>query len=253
MYNSYGYPNDAAGGGAAAALFGAFFFVWSLMVIAILIVVIAGMWKTFTKAGRPGWAAIIPIYNWYVLLEIVGRPTWWLAFLLLPFIPVIGSLALLVVAFIVYWDLAKSFGKDVGFAIGLTLLSFIFFPILGFGSAQYIGPMASGFGLPDTPGGGYPPPQGGYTPPPPGYQPPAPGYTPPAPPYTPPAPPYAPPAAPGAPPATPEYMPPAAPQAPPPAPPAAPTYEPPADPPAAPTYEPPAQPPAPPASPTPPA
>jgi hypothetical protein len=226
-----------------------------VVILAVIVVIVAGMWKVFTKAGKPGWAAIVPIYNIYILIEIVGRPTWWLALLLLAFIPFIGSIALLGVLFVLYWDVAKSFGKDIGFAIGLTLLGPIFWPILGFGSAQYIGPMASGFGLPDTPGGGYggPGAPGGY-PGGGGYPPPAPGYTPPAPTYTPPAPTYAPPAPP-APPAAPTYTPPAPPVAPtytPPAPPAAPTYTPPA-PPAAPTYEPPAAPPAPPSPPIPPA
>ena len=211
MYN--GYPSGAANGAASAGML-AFAGIYSLFALAIAIVVIAGMWKIFTKAGQPGWAAIIPIYNIYILLQIVGRPTWWLALLLLAFIPIVGSIALLAVIFIIYWDLAKSFGKDIGYAIGLVLLSFVFVPMLGFGSAQYLGPKASGFGLPDTPaGGGYPPAQGGYAPPAPG------GYAPPAPPaYGPPAPPSAPPA----------YGPPAPPSAPsgppsPPAPPAPPS------------------------------
>ena len=214
---NYSYSSDAGSGAAAAGIL-AFLGVYFLIVFALVILVIAGMWKVFVKAGQPGWAAIVPIYNIYILLQIVGRPTWWLALLLLPIIPVIGGLGLLVVLFILYWDLAKSFGKDVGFAIGLTLLSFVFMPMLGFGSAQYIGPMASGFGLPDTPGGGggggyTPPAPGGYTPPAPGgYTPPAPGgYTPPAPGYTPPAPTYTPPA----PPAAPTYPPPQPPAAPP--------------------------------------
>ena len=214
---NYSYSSDAGSGAAAAGIL-AFLGVYFLIVFALVILVIAGMWKVFVKAGQPGWAAIVPIYNVYILLQIVGRPTWWLALLLLPIIPVIGGLGLLVVLFILYWDLAKSFGKDVGFAIGLTLLSFVFMPMLGFGSAQYIGPMASGFGLPDTPGGGggggyTPPAPGGYTPPAPGgYTPPAPGgYTPPAPGYTPPAPTYTPPA----PPAAPTYPPPQPPAAPP--------------------------------------
>ena len=218
MYNSY--PSGAAGGAAAAGVFAFLGIIW-LFTIVLIVIVIAGMWKVFTKAGKPGWAAIIPIYNIYILLEIVGRPTWWLAFLLLPFIPFIGGLALIVVMFIIYWDTAKSFGKDVGYAIGLTLLSFVFWPMLGFGSAQYLGPMASGFGLPDRPaGGGYAGGGGGgYAPPPPGYTPPAPGYTPPPPGYTPPAPSYTPPPAP---PAAPPAAPPEAPSAPqtPPAPPA---------------------------------
>ena len=84
---------------------------------------------TFSKAGKPGWGSIIPIYNVILLMEIAGRPVWW--FLLL-FIPVVG----LVVAIIAYLDVARKFGKGAGFGIGLVLLPFIFFPILGFGSAQ---------------------------------------------------------------------------------------------------------------------
>ena len=97
MYNYNYSAGSAAGGGAAAAFLGAFFFIYFLVVLAIVVLVIAGLWKVFTKAGQPGWAAIIPIYNVYILLQVVGRPVWWLAFLLLPIIPVIGSLALLVV------------------------------------------------------------------------------------------------------------------------------------------------------------
>jgi hypothetical protein len=105
-----------------------------LIGLAIALLVIIGMWKIFTKAGQPGWAAIIPIYNWIVLLQIVGRPLWWILVLLVCF-PV-GYI-------IVCIDLAKSFGKDVGYGIGLFLLGIIFFPMLGFGSAQYVGPSAA--------------------------------------------------------------------------------------------------------------
>jgi hypothetical protein len=98
---------------------------------------IAACWKIFTKAGQPGWAAIIPIYNWYILCKIVGRPGWWVILFFIPFINFI-------IGIIVCIDLAKSFGKGVGFAIGLILLGVIFFPILGFGSAQYQGPAAGG-------------------------------------------------------------------------------------------------------------
>ncbi len=99
------------------------------------ILLIAAMWRIFTKAGRPGWVALIPIYNTIVLLEIVGRPWWWLLLMLIPFVN-------FVVAFIIYNDLAKSFGKGIGFMLGLVFLSFIFFPILGFGNARYLGPAA---------------------------------------------------------------------------------------------------------------
>jgi len=105
--------------------------------LAVTILMIAACWKVFTKAGQPGWAAIIPIYNWYILCKIVGRPGWWVILFFIPFINFI-------IGIIVCIDLAKSFGKGVGFAIGLILLGIIFFPILGFGSAQYQGPAAGG-------------------------------------------------------------------------------------------------------------
>jgi hypothetical protein len=101
-----------------------------LIVFALLIVVIAGMWKVFTKAGQPGWGCIIPFYNIYLLLQIAGRPGWWLILFLIPFVNII-------MAFIVSLDVAKSFGKSGGFGVGLFFLSFIFYPILGFGDAQY--------------------------------------------------------------------------------------------------------------------
>jgi hypothetical protein len=98
---------------------------------AVIIFLIAAIWKVFAKAGQPGWASIIPIYNWIVLCKIVGRPAWWVLLLLICF-PIFYI--------IICIDLAKSFGKGGGFAVGLILLSVVFFPILGFGNAQYQGP-----------------------------------------------------------------------------------------------------------------
>lgn len=103
--------------------------------LAILVLIIAGFWKVFEKAGQPGWAAIVPIYNVYVLCKIAGRPGWWL---ILFFVPIVSF----VIAIIVSVDVAKAFGKGVGFALGLIFLGFIFYPVLGFGSAQYQGPPA---------------------------------------------------------------------------------------------------------------
>jgi hypothetical protein len=102
----------------------------------IALLVIVAMWKVFTKAGRPGWAAIIPIYNMYVWCKIVGRPGWWVILMLIPLVNIIIGIILCI-------DLAKSFGKGAGFGIGIALLGIIFLPILGFGSAQYQGPSAS--------------------------------------------------------------------------------------------------------------
>jgi VIT1/CCC1 family predicted Fe2+/Mn2+ transporter len=105
-----------------------------LLQLAIAVLIIAGIWKTFTKAGQPGWAAIIPIFNFYILLKVASRPWWWLLLLLIPLVN-------LVVAIIVSIDVAKAFGQGVGFGLGLALLGFIFYPILGFGGATYRAPV----------------------------------------------------------------------------------------------------------------
>jgi hypothetical protein len=151
--------DDSGGGGAAVFL---------LILLAIWIVMIVAGWKVFEKAGEQGWKAIIPIYNYYVLLKIVGRPWWWL---LLYFIPIVGFITLIIVAN----DASKSFGKGVGFTLGLIFLPFIFVPILGFGDARYVGPAAGG-GQTAMAGGAPPPPppsMPGGTPPPPPPPPPA--------------------------------------------------------------------------------
>jgi len=101
-----------------------------LIGLAIIAAVIAGVWKVFTKAGKPGWGALIPIYNVVLLLEIAKRPTWWL---LLLFVPLVN----LVVAVIVSVDIAKRFGKGTGFGLGLAFLGFVFYPVLGFSDARY--------------------------------------------------------------------------------------------------------------------
>ena len=116
----------------------------TIIQLAVLVLVIAGVWKTFVKAGQPGWAAIIPIYNIYVLTQIAGKPWWWL---LLCFIPIVNIVILILLCI----DVAKNFGKGAGFGIGLAFLGFIFYPILGFGDAQYRGP-AIAQGFPVVPG-----------------------------------------------------------------------------------------------------
>ncbi len=101
--------------------------------LALIVLFIAAWWQIFTKAGEEGWKAIIPIYNIIVLLKIVGREWWWVLLMLIPFVG-------LIVWIIVMLDLAKSFGRGTGFAIGLILLGPIFALILGFGSDTYRGP-----------------------------------------------------------------------------------------------------------------
>jgi hypothetical protein len=104
-----------------------------IIYVAILGLVLASMWAIFTKAGKPGWAALIPIYNLIVLLEIVGKPWWWLLLMVIPLVNVVFAVW-------TYNLLSKSFGKSEGFTVGLILLSIIFLPILAFGDAQYQGP-----------------------------------------------------------------------------------------------------------------
>ena len=97
----------------------------------LILVGVAG-WMVFAKAGEPGWAVLIPIYNVIVMLRMAGRPWWWVLLILSPLVG-------LVFAIIVSIDLAKAFGKGAGFGVGLALLGFIFYPMLAFGDAQYLG------------------------------------------------------------------------------------------------------------------
>ena len=109
---------------------------WAIIIIFVLpfaSIYAISSWKIFDKAGKPGWAIFIPIYNFIVFFEIINRPIWWLVFSVIPIVN-------LIIHVIVHIDLAKSFRKDVGFGIGLAFLSIVFYPILAFGSAQYLFP-----------------------------------------------------------------------------------------------------------------
>jgi hypothetical protein len=120
------------------AIFGTVFLVifLSILYLGIIAFYVICMWKIFVKAGRPGWAAIIPFYNIYLELEIVGLP-WWLIFLI--FVP--GANA--VVYILIDINLATVFGKSTGFAVGLIFLSFVFIPILAFDSSTYTQPVST--------------------------------------------------------------------------------------------------------------
>lgn len=109
-----------------------FWIIW----VAVMLLLLISLWKMFTKAGQPGWATLIPIYNLYVMCKIAGRPGWWILLMLIPFVNVI-------IMIILYVDIAKNFGNSGLFAVGMILLPFIFFPILGLGSAQYQGGAAA--------------------------------------------------------------------------------------------------------------
>jgi len=108
-------------------------YVLPVVYLALMGLLIASAWVVFTKAGEPGWASLIPIYNVMVEFRIAGHPMWWVLLLFVPLVNVI-------IAVIVALDLAKSFGKGVGFGLGLMFLGFIFLPLLAFGDAEYIGP-----------------------------------------------------------------------------------------------------------------
>jgi len=115
-----------AGGGAVAGII-------LIIQLALIVLMIASMWKIFTKAGKPGWACIVPIYNLVVMLQIAGKPLWWILLLLIPIVNIVVVIILLI-------EIAKVFGKGVGFGIGMIFLPFIFYPILGFGDAKYTPP-----------------------------------------------------------------------------------------------------------------
>jgi hypothetical protein len=116
----------------AQASDGAGFVATLVWIVAVMVIAGLPFYGIFKKAGKPGWAGFVPIYNILVLLEVVGRPVWWIALMLIPIVN-------FVVTIIVMIDLAKAFGKGTGFAVGLILLSWIFLMILGFGSAPYVG------------------------------------------------------------------------------------------------------------------
>ena len=101
-----------------------------IIYLAILVAVIAGMWKAFAKTGAPGWGAIIPIYNLYLMTKMADKPAWWIVLMLIPIVN-------LVVLIIIALQIAKGFGKSDGFGIGLALLAPIFWCILGFGDATW--------------------------------------------------------------------------------------------------------------------
>ena len=151
------YSYNIAGGGVAfifSAIVGIAFWVgfnWLMF------------WKVFEKAGKEPWKAIIPVYNYYVIIEIVGRPVWWFWIIvacyvgmIIPILDFIAWIPLFVMILLIALDMARCFGKSNAFGIGLWLLSIIFYPILGFGEARYLGPLAAAGA--QAGGGGYAPP-----------------------------------------------------------------------------------------------
>ncbi|MDQ3279750.1 MAG: DUF5684 domain-containing protein [Bacteroidota bacterium] len=132
MEENYNY--EANGFLDPSVIFGILLFFGAISLLAVI-----AQWRIFQKAGKPGWASLVPLYNMYVHLKVVGKPGWWLLLLAVPLVNIyiaIKSVHLL----------SKSFGKDVGFTLGLLFLPMLFFPILAFGGARYEGP----YGDPDA-------------------------------------------------------------------------------------------------------
>jgi uncharacterized protein DUF5684 len=106
--------------------------IYSLVWLAIVVVLIAAYWRIFAKAGRPGWASLVPIYNVVTLLHITGRSGWWTLGMFVPLLNIFVFIRLV-------FELAGAFGRGIGFGFGLLFLSPIFIPVLGFGDSRYVG------------------------------------------------------------------------------------------------------------------
>lgn len=130
---SYSYSSQTSGSGTGISL------IFTLLILAAAVLVLISMWKLFVKAGKPGWAAIVPFYNAWVLSEIGGKPGWWgLAAGLLSIIPIVGPIAGGILFLLISIGVAKNFGKDTIYGvIMLWLLGFVGYPMLAFGSAKY--------------------------------------------------------------------------------------------------------------------
>lgn len=101
--------------------------------LAVVVLMIVSMWKIFEKGGKPGWAAIVPIYNGIVMLQMLGKPLWWIVLMLIPGVNLIMMILVMIA-------LANAFGKGAGFGLGMAFLPIVFAPMLAFGDAQYTAP-----------------------------------------------------------------------------------------------------------------
>jgi len=107
--------------------------IFMIIMLALTVLFFVGFWKVFTKAGQPGWAALIPLYNAYILTKIAGRPGWWVLMLMIPFVNLAFGILLAI-------DIAKAFGQGAAFGVVLLfLLSGIGYLVLGFGDYRYVG------------------------------------------------------------------------------------------------------------------
>lgn len=142
-YSDYYSASTAIDPATATTLMGAamgVIMVYLVIILAIYVVQIIAMWKLFNKAGEKGWKSIIPIYNLVVLFKISGLSPWLILAFLATIIPFVGVIVIIALNAVLSYKLAKSFGKDGGWAVGLYFLAPIFYMILAFGKSEYIGP-----------------------------------------------------------------------------------------------------------------
>jgi hypothetical protein len=121
------YNGAATAGGIIGGIVG--FLVW----LVVIVIIFASLWKIAVKAGRQGWEGIVPVYNLWVMAEIAGKPGWMGLLLFVPCLNIIFGIIILIA-------LAQSFGKSAAYGLGLFFLGIIFFPMLAFGDARYVGP-----------------------------------------------------------------------------------------------------------------
>ncbi|MFN8416939.1 MAG: DUF5684 domain-containing protein [Cytophagaceae bacterium] len=114
-----------------------------VFVVALMVFMYICYWKIFVKAGHPGWASLVPLYNIYIYFKIINKPLWWIILLIIPFVNIFFIIKMT-------HALSKSFGKDVGFTIGLIFLPYVFIAILAFGDAKYVGAGGSASGALDS-------------------------------------------------------------------------------------------------------
>lgn len=144
-------------GGSIAAGIIIFILIVLLFVLAASILEIIGKWKLLKKAGKKGWEAIIPYYNTWTLVEISGCKWWFFLIIIcssalsLNFsyninettnisfnsLDLLGGIINFVAMLCINYNISKKCNKDMAYAIGLTILPFIFYPILGFGNATF--------------------------------------------------------------------------------------------------------------------
>ena len=144
--SNYGSSSSALNSNAVGAAVGSIFAAFGIFIVLALImsvVVLVARWMIFKKANRKPWESLIPVHTDIVVMELGGIETYWYFLNLLAFIPIIGLIVLVGLNFWMNINLAKAFGKSTGFGVLMTFFPYVCYPILGFGSAQYIGPQVA--------------------------------------------------------------------------------------------------------------